>query len=354
MKFSKAALFVSLVFSGASFAQDVAIVGNIKQTVHVPVSSQQAKTTAQFVNKKITLLKIQLSDKVREAINLRSEQNAQENTDSLVNGEETSSIQLGMNSVPVLDQGGHGTCATFANTAAVGAVINKGDYVSQLCHLQLGRYIENSGYNPSGWSGSLGRIVLSQMDAYGLVSTQNQKTQGCGGLNAYPLYGSDPLTAMLPTDFRANSESLEDYGVAWSPILDIYQFFVDHTNTTKTLEDVKSSLRLGDRVTFAVLLPDYHLGVVGAVGRNHMRNDTWVLTPEIERDIPTAEAAHELIITGYDDNAVVNDDQGREYKGILTLRNSWGTNIGDKGDFYMTYDYFKALVIEAQRIRHLG
>jgi hypothetical protein len=352
MKFSKAALFVSFAFSGAVFAQEVAVVGSLQQTVHVPAFSQQAKSKVQFFNKKITLLKIHLSDKAREAINLRSEQDAQESSGALVNGEESNSVQLGMNNVPVLDQGGHGTCATFANTAAVDAVINKGDYISQLCNLQLGRFFENNAYSPSGWNGSLGRIVLSQMDAFGIVSLQNQKTQGCGGLTAYPLYGSDPEGEISLADFHKMSEPLEDYGVYWSPILDIYQFFVDHTNTTKTLEEVKMSIRSGDRVTFGVLLPDYHLGVVGAVGRNHVRNDTWVLTPEIEQDIPVAEAAHEMIITGFDDDAVAKDDQGREYKGILTLRNSWGSNIGDKGDFYMTYDYFKALVIEAQRIRH--
>ena len=65
-------------------------------------------------------------------------------------------------------------------------------------------------------------------------------------------------------------------------------------------------------------------------------------------------AGHEMIITGYDDRAVAIDDHGRAHKGLLTLRNSWGALAGDKGDFYMSYDYFKAFVMEVQRIRGLA
>ena len=68
----------------------------------------------------------------------------------------SSSIDLGMNNVPVLDQGSHGTCVTFATTAAVDAVLGKGDYVSQLCNLELGATLEQFGYYPSGWDGSFG------------------------------------------------------------------------------------------------------------------------------------------------------------------------------------------------------
>ena len=64
-------------------------------------------------------------------------------------------------------------------------------------------------------------------------------------------------------------------------------------------------------------------------------------------------AFHEMVITGYDDKAIATDKQGRTYQGLLTMRNSWGSDAGDNGNFYMSYDYFKALMIEVQRIRHL-
>jgi len=33
------------------------------------------------------------------------------------------------------------------------------------------------------------------------------------------------------------------------------------------------------------------------------------------------------------------------------LRNSWSDQVGDQGDFYMSYTYFKAFLMEAQHIR---
>ena len=112
----------------------------------------------------------------------------------------------------------------------------------------------------------------------------------------------------------------------------------------------------GDRVTFGTLLLDFDLGTMGAVGKKGEHYDSWILTPEIARDIFLNPdfGGHEMVITGYDDQAVAIDDEGRTHQGLLTLRNSWGNNIGDKGDFYMSYDYFKLLVIEAQRIRHVS
>ena len=60
-----------------------------------------------------------------------------------------------------------------------------------------------------------------------------------------------------------------------------------------------------------------------------------------------------MVLTGYDDKATAKDNNGKVYRGLFTLRNSWGPQIGDHGDFYMSYDYIKYLIIEAQRIRSL-
>ena len=60
-----------------------------------------------------------------------------------------------------------------------------------------------------------------------------------------------------------------------------------------------------------------------------------------------------------DENGIIDrieyhvDENGREYQGLIKVRNSWGDRIGDQGNFYMTYDYFRALVIELQRIRQI-
>lgn len=43
---------------------------------------------------------------------------------------------------------------------------------------------------------------------------------------------------------------------------------------------------------------------------------------------------HAMSIFGYDDNG------GADGRGHLILKNSWGANVGDKGLFYLPYDYF--------------
>ncbi len=47
-----------------------------------------------------------------------------------------------------------------------------------------------------------------------------------------------------------------------------------------------------------------------------------------------------MVITGYDDEVTIDGQQG-----VFILRNSWGPNAGDHGDFYMTYDYFQMLIL---------
>jgi len=344
-----------LLISGSVFAsQDIEIVGSIKQPIKVPASrtnSLQAQAKAPV----ITLLKIQLSDKARQTFAVRV--NNAVGQDANVPAEsDGKGVQLGMNGVPVLNQGQHGTCATFANTAAIDAALGHTDYISQLCLLQLGRHLENAGYTPSGWDGSLGRIILNQMDVFGIVSKANQKKLGCGGLVDYPATGSDPRGEISAAEYHKMSEQIPQDKILWSPILDIYQAVIDKADTNETINNIKKSLDAKDRVTFGVLLVDYDQGVVGAVGKHTAANDTWVLTEKMAQDLAAGAdlAGHEMVITGYDDTAQAIDDTGVSHYGLFTLRNSWGPGIGDEGDFYMSYDYVKALIIEAQRIRDVS
>lgn len=354
MRWLQGFLLVFLVSAGVC-AKEVELVGTLEQAVTVPnVKPSFGKSPD---SKVITLLKVALSENAR--LRLYSRRDGTEDI-SLQKQEGLGSVpktELGMNRVPVLDQGSHGTCVTFANTAAIDAVLNRGDYISQLCLLELGHHLATMSYFPSGWDGSWGRIVLSQMEEFGIVSKAEQRARGCGGLIEYPLRGAEPDTDMSLLDYHQASEPLNDQLVSWSTLLDTNQAFEKGVEMNAVLSQVKASLTAGDRLTFGVLLVDYNQGVVGALGKYHVGHDTWVLTPEIAADIqdPKADfAGHEMIITGYDDTAVAVDAKGRSHRGLLTLRNSWGMNVGDQGNFYMSYDYFKALVMEVQRIRHIG
>ena len=352
MKISRLCYLAAFVSSSVMAGNDIQIVGEMTQTVSTVHHNLSLSTRSTPAVREITLMKLKLSDSAQNTFKNRL--HASGKKAAMPAGNYSPSVQLGMNGVPVLDQGSHGSCVTFANTAAFDAVLNKGDYLSQLCQLQLGRYFENNAYSPSGWDGSFGHIVLSQMEQFGVVNKEQQRAHGCGGLTEYPVSGADPESEVNLADYHQISEPLSDK-LAWSPVLDVYQAVLQETDTKNVLEDIKKALGQGDRMTFGVLLVDFHLGVAGAVGTHHASYDSWVLTPEIIDDINNGAefGGHEMIITGYDDNAVAIDEEGRKHQGLLTLRNSWSDQIGNSGDFYMSYDYFTSLVIEAQRIRNL-
>lgn len=266
-------------------------------------------------------------------------------------------VNLGMNGVPVLDQGVHGSCVTFASTAAIDAAIGKGDYISQLCQLELGRTLEDETYMPSGWNGSTAVVVLNQMLRYGFINKANQTTHSCAGITAYPTLDETTTgNPMTEADFKTMSENLDQYHLQPIDVLN------DETrlNTNYTEEDaninvmkVKQALLNGNRAIISTfLISGLCNDPVGACGQYHAAHDTWLINDALSQSDPLLQDSHEMVIYGYDDNAVAIDNQGKSHRGLFILRNSWGTSYGDNGDFYMTYDYFKVFVTEIQVIQN--
>lgn len=350
----------ALLISGHAFAQpDVQFKGNFQQPIK-PLSTQQINIHASVQQRQkprsVTLLRVELSDHAKNTLAERfNHVQFKQNTLQLnvtKPSDIPSQVQLGMNDVPVLDQGQHGSCAMFANSAAVDAALNRGDYISQLCQLALGQYLEQLSYSPSGWNGSTGPIALHQMQTFGIISKTTQKQHGCGGLTDYPVHDKMPEAHISLTDYHQLSEPLPDDEFSWSPLLDVYQVFLDKVDPEETLLNVKHALNNHDRLTMGVLLFGPFNGVAGATAKHHAQDDTWVLTSNMLDW--SVFGGHAMIITGYDDSAIALDPDGHQHLGLLTLRNSWGQDIGDHGDFYMSYDYFKTLAIEVQRIRSLS
>lgn len=58
--------------------------------------------------------------------------------------------------------------------------------------------------------------------------------------------------------------------------------------------------------------------------------------------VPVPDIQHEQLLGGHAVMAVGYDDA----KQVLIMRNSWGTGWGDKGYFYMPYEYFKLGLVE--------
>lgn len=197
-------------------------------------------------------------------------------------------------------------------------------------------------------------MVLDQFFKYGVVSIDSQKEYGCGGMKDYPVWSTKTGKAMKPEKYTDLSESIDDK-YEWVSLLDLNYSFNDDYDGDEVIHRVKKELNNNHRVTFGVLL-DVNYGSNGAVGSYKSGYDTWMLTPEIEEDVinDSIDAGHEMIIVGYDDNAIVRSYNGVENKGLFILRNSWGTFAGDHGNYYMTYDHFKLLTLEAQTIKVKG
>lgn len=261
--------------------------------------------------------------------------------DKLYDGALQPKINLGMNNVPVFDQGLYGTCATFAVTAAVDAKLDKGDYIDQLCLLQFGQYLELNGYQESGWEGAYSINVLQNLQQFGVI---NKHRNICG---VYPLDDYN-----IPT----NKLTIEKYHKYSEQINDKITYKVIETdNMAKAVYDVKYALLHRNRVVMGAALDGNPLNDnYGNNATYKVFNDTWSLNYNNMRSIVenfTNLSGHAMVIFGYDDEAVVIDNQGDKHKGVFYLRNSWGETAGDQGNFYMSYDYFKALAYHLIEIR---
>ncbi|TAL65560.1 MAG: peptidase C1, partial [Legionella sp.] len=177
-------LLATALFSAHVYAQDVEVVGTID---HVATAPKTSSLSGKAEKKHLQILKVKISPKGMKVLQNRAQNAFSHESQSLTaKNKFPKKVNLGMNKVPVLNQGQYGSCVTFANTAAVDAALNKGDYISQVCQLQLGSYLAKNGYALGGWQGSFGYLVLNQIETFGVINKEKQKTLGCGGMTQYP------------------------------------------------------------------------------------------------------------------------------------------------------------------------
>lgn len=355
-------LFSLLVSTGA-------IAGSFKVTGSIPASvelkspsntSYAAVASVQPRVKQISLERIELSKEASDYLaKLADDQPTRASFATAAASTLPASAELGMNNLPVLDQGQHGTCVTFAVTGAIDAVRGNSDYISQLCNLELGSYLESKDANyPSGWEGSLNEIVLGQIQKYGIVTMAYQKQYGCGStkvLKDYPLNDENNTgSPITPVEFAKHSEAIMK-DIYAKTLLNPDDAFSPKANMETVLKNVKQAIVNGHRVVFGTLLDvtgDYKY-INGAAGTFHnVKNDAWIVTAKVKSDLKAKriDAGHAMVITGYDDNAEIVGADGSKHRGVLTLRNSWSDQAGEKGSYYMSYEFFKLLADEAEEI----
>ncbi|PJD92708.1 MAG: peptidase C1 [Legionella sp.] len=323
------------------------------QTCADPVSYpfEQEKTQS------LTFESYQLSDKERQRISkhvhtqLRQRQSPSNSSSAQ---EAPSSIQLGMNGIPVFTQGQHGACVTFALAAAIDAALGQGQYTSPLCLLQLGQHLERMNGEPSGWNGANDlQIFLKRINNYGIISIENQQKYGCGGVHAYPEKEETPTSEMTLKNYLQHSDMIFKNKITWS-VLWSNSLWSELFASNDPVQLTQQALSTGHRVVIATMLPRIYAGKipVGAIGTYQVSEDTWVLTPEIQQtiDMQTRIPGHAMIVTGYDNHVCATDRSNWQHCGLFTLRSSWGPNVGNGGDFYMSYDYFNTLAVEGIQI----
>lgn len=173
------------IFTLAVHAQPLAFEPPIKAKAIITERSSLL-THGQVATKDVALMKLALTPAQRQLLT-SSQASSHALALTTASGALPAKASIDMRTTPVLDQGQHGTCVTFATSAALDSLLNQGDYVSELCSLMLGQYLESRSYEPSGWNGSYGPLILNQLLKFGVVAKREQQTQGCAGLYHYPL-----------------------------------------------------------------------------------------------------------------------------------------------------------------------
>ena len=236
-------------------------------------------------------------------------------------------VDLGMNNVPVLDQGAYGTCVTFSSTAALDALLGKGDYIDQQCSLELDEIDSKDDTYPEGglngdyWNGA---YIASQV-INPILQQGSIKKGDCFG-DTYPnQYAS--LTSLDQYTDKSDKDSFKS----------VKEVF----NQNLTLDAVKNALNQGHRVVFGSTIGSLVQGFSVKVGKTKSSGGLWACKQSTTTtDYCTTQAGgHEIVIIGYDDA-----------QELLKIRNSWGPETGDNGDYYMTYSYFDRMNIDGTEV----
>ena len=282
------------------------------------------------------------------------------------------STQLGMNGVPVVDQGWEwGTCITSAIVSGLNAYHGwKGsDRISPTCFIQLSRSLP-SVTSDTWWDDGDPTQALMWLSRYGVWTIEQQASiqlngkPACGGLAKYPFtdgasnFTQAPrLIKMAALSAEQDNQRKQDGGMGAAMSIHAYKRYAHRaisdddwhllssgmdSKPSDILQAIKQSLNDGDRIVVGVFIDPYlsDKGTkLGAMGQYHAANDSWVLTKSISRDVDASRdlSGHAILITGYDDKACVNKQCG-----LLTVRNSVGRDMGDHGDYYLSYDYVLA------------
>jgi hypothetical protein len=225
-------------------------------------------------------------------------------------------VDLGMNSVPVLDQGAEGTCVTFSSIAALDALLKIGDFISPQCALELYLSLGNN-----YWDGAYDASnIIDPLITYGVVFEKQ-----CD--HSYP-------TPNVSMDPKIYTTKYADPTVLLKHVISIHY---DSLN----IDQIKEIIDRKHRLIMAFALQDsFPNGFDIAINGVNISGGLWACQqPGSENYCQNLSDSHESVVIGYDDS-----------QQLLKIRNSWSSDLGDEGDFYMTYKFFKIMSLDGNEI----
>jgi len=306
----------------------------ISGTTLATIDIQSKKNKAKKEKKTIGLLKIIPSEKfIKSKKNILKNAKLDEKERDYSFGivpfhESPGAVDLGMNSVPVFDQGAYGTCVTFAATAAVDAILGKKDLISQQCILELNRMLGHNLWNGAYYASE----VLNPLKKYGIIK------QGKGKVEEGKCNSNYPNVFGLITIFDYKARSSKS-GASASKIKSRYISSISLSDI-KTALDAKHRIALG----FGMAANQDSTSVQGfnmKIGDSHTVGGLWACQQPGSSQFycKTPNSGHEVVVIGYDDK-----------QKLIKIRNSWDRSVGEEGNFYMTYTFLEAMSFDGTEI----
>lgn len=217
------------------------------------------------------------------------------------------SVDLGMYQVPVLNQENYGVSTIYSTTAALDALLGKGDFIDQDCTTSLVKFLHSYDFSDIN--------IINSLKEYGVVR-------------------KDPANKC-----PQNLVSLEQYTSLVDHTVDVSN--VHLLEFKANLDNVRQSLDRKNRVLMEFGLmanPD----PVSVQGFDFVKNKKtyvgglWACKQpgNAKNYCRPSNAGHAVVVIGYDDT-----------QKLLKVRNSWGNEVGENGDFYMSYEFFEKMAI---------
>lgn len=210
--------------------------------------------------------------------------------------------------IEIEDQGNLGSCTSNAVVGLIEYNIKKNDStIENFSRLFLYKVTRNL----LGWQGDTGAYIRTNMKALTLFGVPDESYW------PYVISQFDKEPSAFIYSLAQNSQSLK-----------YFRIDTPGKSSDDIFQDIKKVLQQNQPVTTGF-----------SVYWNAVNNNGEISYPSKNDKL---SGGHAIILVGYDDNKIIKHkiDSKIETKGAFVIRNSWGTEWGEQGYGYLSYEYF--------------